>query len=234
MGADQLIPAGIQQFDALCSWVLEHATPDAVVLDVGAGDGDMDYPSRLRPHVARIVGIDPSAGIWDNTLLDERHQRSVEEHAAASTDRYDLAVASYVVEHIAQPDRFLRALHRCLAPGGSAFLITPHLFHYFGLSAYVATRLHVDEWLLHRVRDDQTLHDHHFPVQYRLNSRGRVRRAARAAGFTDVEFRVLDEPGIYQPYLPDRLRQLPVLWSRAVHRFNATGLGGTLLVRLQR
>jgi SAM-dependent methyltransferase len=184
--------------------------------------------------VSRIVGVDPSPGIWQNTLVDERHQCSLEEHAAVSPDAYDLAVASYVVEHIAQPDPFLRALHGCLVPGGSAFLVTPHLFHYFGLSAYVATRLHIDEWLLRRVRDEQTVHEHHFPVQYRLNSRGRIRRVARHAGFTDVEFRMLDEPGIYQPYLPARLRQLPVMWSRAVHRFNATGLGGTLLVRLQR
>ena len=234
MGADQLIPAGVQQFDALCGWVLEHATPTAVVLDVGAGDGDMDYPARLRPHVARIVGIDPSAGIWENDLVDERHQRTLEDHAVASADAYDLAVASYVLEHIEQPDTFLRALHDCLAPGGSAFLITPHLFHYFGLSAYTATRLHVDEWLLRRVRDEATVHDHHFRLQYKLNSRGRMRRAARAAGFSDVEFRLLDEPGIYQPYFPERLRQLPVMWSRAVHRFNAGSLSGTLLIRLQR
>jgi len=234
MPADQLIPAGVQQFDALCAWVLEHCPSGGTVLDVGAGDGDMDYPTRLRARAGRIVGIDPSSGIWQNELVDEQHQRTLEEHAATAPEPYDIAVASYVVEHIAEPERFLEALAACVKPGGSAFLITPHLFHYFGLSAWLANRAHVDEWLLHRIRDEQTLHDHHFPVQYRLNSSGRIRAAAATAGFRAVELRRLDEPGIYQPYFPARLRWLPVIWSRGVHRFHVPAAAGTLLIRLER
>jgi hypothetical protein len=44
---------------------------------------------------------------------------------------------------------------------------------------------------------------------------------------------MLDEPGIYQPYLPRKLNSIPVLWSGMVHRLHARGLAGTLLARLE-
>jgi hypothetical protein len=66
-----------------------------------------------------------------------------------------------------------------------------------------------------------------------MNSRGRLTRLARRAGFRTFEFRMLDEPGIYQPYLPRQLDPISVAWSRMVHRLNAPGLAGTLLARLE-
>jgi hypothetical protein len=48
-----------------------------------------------------------------------------------------------------------------------------------------------------------------------------------------LEFRMLDEPGIYQPYLPRKLNSIPVVWSRLVHRLHVPGLAGTLLARLE-
>jgi hypothetical protein len=107
------------------------------------------------------------------------------------------------------------------------------MFHYFGASAFVARRLHIDEWVVRRIRDHATLDDHHFRLQYRMNSRGRLTRLARRAGFRTFEFRMLDEPGIYQPYLPRQLDSISVAWSRMVHRLNAPGLAGTLLARLE-
>jgi hypothetical protein len=66
-----------------------------------------------------------------------------------------------------------------------------------------------------------------------MNSRGRLTRLALRAGFRTLEFRMLDEPGIYQPYLPRKLNCIPVVWSRLVHRLHAPGLAGTLLARLE-
>ena len=56
-----LVPSGVNQFDALQEMVAAYACPDSVVLDVGAGHGDRDYPTRLKSIVGRIVGVDPSA-----------------------------------------------------------------------------------------------------------------------------------------------------------------------------
>ena len=228
-----LVPPAVHQFDALYEMIATYAGADSVVLDVGAGDGGRDYPARLRPIVGRIVGVDPSPVILANERVDERFQSTLEEFAPTHRRHFDLVVASYVVEHVSMPVTFLAAMHECLKPGGSAFIITPNVFHYFGAVAFIARRLHVDEWVVRHARDQATLHDQHFPVQYRMNSRGRLTRVARRAGFRSVEIRMLDEPGIYQPYFPERLRPIPVLWSKMVHRLDRPALAGTMLARLE-
>jgi SAM-dependent methyltransferase len=221
------------QFDVFHRMVAVHATADSIVLDVGAGCGRQDYAGRLKPIVGHLVGVDPSPRILTNHWLDERFQSTLEGFAPTHRHQFDIVVACYVVEHISSPMRFLVAMHECLKPGGSAFILTPNMFHYFGASAFIARRLHIDEWVVRRIRDHAALDDYHFRLQYRMNSRGRLTRFARRAGFRISEFRMLDEPGIYQPYLPRRLNSIPVLWSGMVHRLHAPGLAGTLLARLE-
>jgi SAM-dependent methyltransferase len=228
-----LLPHASDQFDVLHRMVAVHAGADSNVLDVGAGCGRQDYSGRLKPVVGHLVGVDPSPRILANHWMDERFQSTLEEFAPTHRHQFDIVVACYVAEHISSPMRFLVAMHECLKPGGSAFILTPNMFHYFGASAFVARRLHVDEWVLRRIRDHATLDDHHFRLQYRMNSRGRLTRFARRAGFRTLEFRMLDEPGIYQPYLPRKLSSIPVLWSGMVHRLHTPGLAGTLLARLE-
>jgi SAM-dependent methyltransferase len=227
-----LLAPGSDQFDALAAWAREDLAPGATVLDVGAGDGDAAYPGLLRPPAGRIVGVDPDPGVQGNTHLDEAFQGTLEEFAAARSERFDLAVAVYVVEHVAEPGAFLASLRRCLRPGGRAFLLTPHRWHYFGLAALVANRLGADEWLLHRLRDEHTLHEHHFPIQYRLNDRRTVQRLAARAGFAAAEFRMLEDPRVFQPYFPEPARWIPSGYARVVHRLAAAPLAGTMLVRL--
>jgi SAM-dependent methyltransferase len=228
-----LLPRASDQFDVLHQMVAAHATADSIVLDVGAGCGHQPLAGALRPIVGRIVGVDPSPRIQANHRLDERFQSTLEEFAPTHRQHFDLVVASYVVEHVASPMRFMAAMRHCLKPGGSAFILTPNMFHYFGASAFVARRLRVDEWVVRRIRDHATLDEHHFRLQYRMNSRGRLTRMGRRAGFRTFEFRMLDEPGIYQPYVPRQLASLPVAWSKMVHRLRTPGLAGTLLARLE-
>src|SRR5438552_1828299 len=94
----QLLPAGTNQFDALVDWIAKTAPAQAAVLDIGAGDGDMDYPIRIRPYSSRIVGVDPSPGIHDNHLVDERLESTLEEVADQFVATFHIAVASYVAE----------------------------------------------------------------------------------------------------------------------------------------
>lgn len=227
-----LLPRASDQFDVLHEMIAAHTAADSVVLDVGAGSGHHDYAARLKPIVGHMVGVDPSPSILANQRMDERFRSTLEEFAPTHRQHFDVAVASYVVEHVSSPVSFLAAMRECLKPGGSAFILTPNVFHYFGASAFVARRLHVDEWVVRRIRDRATLHGHHVRVQYRMNSRGRLSRCALRAGFRTLEFRMLDEPGIYQPYLPKRLEPMPVFWSRVVHLLHAPGLAGTMLARL--
>jgi len=228
-----LVPTGVHPYEALRAMVAAQIHPEALLLDIGAGAGNPDHATWIRAIEGRVVGIDPTVDVLTNQRLDERHQTTLEEFAPEHPQHFDIAVAGFVVEHVADPAAFLRAMHQCLKPGGSAFVLTPHVLHYFGTAALITQRLHIDEWLLHRLRDEATLHDHHCPLQYRMNTRHRLAHLARRAGFCDIEFRMLDEPELYEPYFPHMLRSLPAMWSTMVHRLGAPALAGTMLACLR-
>lgn len=228
------LPPTTDQYDAFCTWVEEVCGSVTRLLDIGAGDGDDDYACRLRPSVSCFVGVDPDPGIARNPCLDERHQLSLEQYAASGPAQFDVAVAVYVVEHVSEPATFLRAVRRCLKPGGSFFALTPNLWHYFGLLARLSGALRLDDELLRLVRvgKPDIHHVAHFPVRYRLNSVRAIGRHGEAAGFRRLELRHLDNPEVFQTYFPGRLGTLPRLYSNAAYRRHLDALLGTLLVKL--
>ena len=229
-----LEPAGTDQYAAFEGWVRQHATPDAVLLDVGAGDGDQPYPTNLAPSVSRIVGVDPDEGVLGNKRIDEAVHAPFEEFAAGHREQFDLAVAVYVVEHVADPVAFATALHGCLRPGGSAFILTPNRWHYFGLATSAASRLHVEEPILRLVRDRPTVEEYHVPTEYRLNTIRCVRRHLAAAGFSSVEVATYEQPSMYDPYLPTAVRGLASGWHALAYRSGRPNLMGHLMIRAVR
>jgi SAM-dependent methyltransferase len=216
---------------------MEDSTPaGGRLLDVGAGPGggEIPYLSLLRPHVNEVIGVDPDPRVANNELLDDHMCLTLEDYAAKCPATADVATAVYVVEHLVDPVPFVVALRDVLRPGGVAFLVTPHLWHYFGAVALLANRSGIDEWLLHKLRSEEVLHAHHHAIAYRLNTRAAITRAARRVGFRSIEFRMVEDPGVFEPYFPRPLRVLPSMWSAMVHRFQLPALAGTLLARLER
>ena len=86
---------------------------------------------------------------------------------------------------------------------------------------------------LDALRTDMDLvEEYHFPVHYRLNSLRRIQASARAAGFSGVSFKCIEDPGMFVTYFPQRLRQLPGWYSGAVRRVGRPELYGTIVFRL--
>ncbi|MDA8038752.1 MAG: methyltransferase domain-containing protein [Actinomycetota bacterium] len=223
------------QYAVLRDWVAELASPGCRLLDVGAGDGDDGYAALLRPLVAEVVGVDPDPGIRRNVLLDRRYEMPVERFAANRLEEpFELAVAVYVAEHVSHPAAFLGSVRACLRPGGSLILVTPNLWHYFGLAAKSTMVLGLDDALLRFARASHPGHAHvaHFRVAYKMNSGAALEREAASAGFVSGEIRYLENPAIFETYFPTRLSWLPRGYSSAVHRLGLEALYGTVLCRL--
>lgn len=94
--------------------------PDgARVLDVGCGHGG------FRQYVthAQYTGLDPNFAAQDPTgaILDE----TIEAHAARVGPVYDVACAFQVLEHIADPLGFARAMAAAVRPGGLVLIAVP-------------------------------------------------------------------------------------------------------------
>lgn len=224
------------QFDELLGWVLDETRPPRRILDVGGGGSFYDFAGRVRAHADRMVGVDPAATVMDRPWFDDAHASTVEQYAesngAGARNSFDAAICVYVIEHVEQPLEFLTAVRSLLADGASFFGVTPNLIHYFGAVSAAATRIGVEDWLLHKVRPAELIEAYHSPVRYRLNTVRALSRTAAAAGFREVEVRGLEQAGMFETYFPKRLQALPRCYSRLVNSVGSPSLCGTLMFRL--
>jgi 2-polyprenyl-6-hydroxyphenyl methylase/3-demethylubiquinone-9 3-methyltransferase len=97
-------------------------------LDVGCGAGLMAEPlARLG---AKVTGVDASSEL---IAVAREHAQAMEldvDYRAADVleieARFDLVTCMEVIEHVAEPARFVGALAKLLAPGGLLILSTPN------------------------------------------------------------------------------------------------------------
>ncbi len=115
--------------------VQSYATPDAVVLEVGAGAGKL-WPHGLRRAVAKLIGIDPSQQIVLNKEVDQAVIAWCEK-LPFRNHSFDVVFSHSVAEHFPDPFGSFREIARVLKPGGTMLLQTPNLFYY----AMVMSRL---------------------------------------------------------------------------------------------
>jgi ubiquinone/menaquinone biosynthesis C-methylase UbiE len=209
-------------------WVAQATPRGASVLNIGGGcDGSGTFPA-VRRRAGHLVVVDPSERVNDNTQADERHQLTLEQYAVGNADRFEVAFAIFVLEHVRDPHAFTEAVARVLAPGGIFMAITPNQRHYFGMTTWAATRLGIDEWMLRHLREAGKVDDYHVPTEYRINSIRATTRHLSRAGFSSIHFRMWDAPAMYQPYLPGPLTGLATVWNRAAYRSGRPNLMGHL------
>jgi SAM-dependent methyltransferase len=215
----------------LARWAARSCPFRGDVLNVGAG---ADLSGSLHPLLlrrARIVGVDPDPALDGNPHVQERHRMTVEEFAADHAAKFDVVLSVFVLEHVERPEEFARACLRVLRPGGSWFALTLNIQHYFGGTVWALSRLHLAHPVLHLLKGDELVEEHHFPTRYRFNSQSAVLRHCGAAGFEAVDFHCYDAPGRYEWYLPAALRWFPGAYSRAAYTARLPGLMGHLSFR---
>lgn len=121
--------------------------PGQRLIDVGCGDGALSGVAwrKLR---AEVTGIDPSEaairhareqfserGMNGNFMVGSAYATGVPDES------FDAAVCADVIEHVGEPERLLREIHRILRPGGVLVLTTP-----VRVSERPFDSFHVQEW----------------------------------------------------------------------------------------
>ena len=168
-------------FEALVDSALSQARR---VLVFGAGRGV--FERDLRASARLVIGIDVTSAIKDNPYLDG----AVLYNGISlpiDTATFDLCVARWVIEHIAEPESVLNEIARVVRPGGRFVFITMNAWFYAGLLArIVPNRLHapIIKWAMGRESRDT------FPTYYRANTRRRLGRLLHEAGFKAEMLRV--------------------------------------------
>ena len=116
------------RFDRTIRLVRSAASPPATILDVGAAQGtislalaELGYDVTWNDFRADLAGY-----------VQEKHTAGLIRYLPGNVleqvqgTRYDVIVATEVIEHVAHPDVFLRHLATMLQSGGSIVLTTPN------------------------------------------------------------------------------------------------------------
>jgi SAM-dependent methyltransferase len=103
----------------------ELVQPGDSVLEVGCGRGH--FATKIA--CGRYVGLETSAAAIERTVDDRNalFNETIEKHSEKYTAAYDLVCSFQVVEHVADPGKFIKACVRALKPGGLLILSTPSM-----------------------------------------------------------------------------------------------------------
>ena len=181
------LPADV--YEALLARVI---VPGCHWLDVGGGHHIFpENPSLARmlaDRCGRVVAVDPSANVRDNSYVHERVQSMLEDYY--SEQRFDLATLRMVAEHVADPQRMVRALHRLLQPSGAVVIFTVNARSPLTMISRAVPFgwHHPIKKLFWGGEEEDT-----FPVQYKMNSRVVLQELFEANGFREVAFAYLDD-----------------------------------------
>lgn len=176
-------------------------TPDAVVVDLGAGRGRfLEDPVPFRrmlhdigPRCGRLVGLDVDPAVRDNPALHEGHVIDPGGAFPLPDASVDLVVSDWTFEHVADPARTAAEIDRVLRPGGWVCARTPRKWGAVGIpTRLVPNRLHTA--VLRRLQPTKPVQDT-FPTAYRLNSRSALRRWFPPERFVHHAYEYESEPG---------------------------------------
>lgn len=148
---------------------------------------------QLDHPLAQVVGIDPD---W---LSLREHRLNLTGAVAFSDDlpfapeSFDLAFASWVLEHLARPFLTFQSIARVLKPGGVFVFITPNGRHPLALLNQTMGKLGALQGklvagLYGRSADDT------FATHYRANSRAGLENLAAQSGLHLAQFHAIPDP----------------------------------------
>jgi ubiquinone/menaquinone biosynthesis C-methylase UbiE len=225
-----------QTFERL---IRETVAPRTVLLEAGCGRG-AETLRRLAPEVRTAIGIDlvdfsnlarpipggvpvrdPAVHLCKNDVCG----------MALRDASVDVMVARSVMEHLTHPDAAYAEAARVLKPGGRFLFLTPQLWDYGSVCArLIPNRFH--PFVVKKVegRDERDT----FPVHYRTNTVGAIRRLAERHGFRLESARHLNQYPCYLMFNP-LLFLLGTAYERVTSRWEALrGLRGWLLIGLRK
>ncbi len=170
-----------------------HLGPEVVLLDAGCGRG-APVLAKFAGRARRLIGVDLVEflpGLAGLELLQGDLARTGLPDASV-----DLVYSRSVMEHVDDPARVYAEMQRILRPGGRFVFLTANLWDYASILArIIPNRFH--PWIVSKV--EGRAEEDVFPIRYRTNTRGAVRRWAAQSGFEIESFRHLGQyPAYFQ------------------------------------
>jgi len=169
--------------------IRQYVTSKTKLLDIGCGHSNLlkDIYKRT-PHT---YGIDPDKhALTRNKLIKDVRQEYVEK--MSFTDNFfDIVVCAWVLEHLPDPKKVFKEIHRVLKPGGRVIFITPNSLNY-------------NVWIIRLI--PESLHDFFtrklygrqendtFSKKYKFNNPKKIEESMKGWGYTKEDLIINGDP----------------------------------------
>ncbi len=198
--------------------VRDSISPQTRLLDLGGGRGGLIELIHL--HVGLAAALDPNLeSLRDHRAPAARRACGFADSLPFPANSFDVAIASWLLEHLANPEAVFAEAHRVLRSpdpeseksGGRFIFLTPNALHLLLITNYFSRffpalqRLLVPR-LYARAEADT------FPVQYQANTANRLTRLCKRVGFklelcfiADPTYTAFNEPLFHLSAWAERL-----------------------------
>lgn len=180
-------PETANPWDLWADLIRKNVPKGARVLEVGGGPVDFTTKFILE-NASEVTGVDVDPVVKDNPLLKEAFAYDGGDFPLPS-NRFDVVVSRWVNEHVPNPEKHFREIHRVLVPGGLYLFRTVNKRHYTALVARCTPhwlQIQAVRWLKHHDGKD---HDA-YATFYRANSRRRIAALCKETGLSPVYFKI--------------------------------------------
>ena len=176
-------------------WLRSFIQPHFTTINVGAGMSSDNKIRSLKGEVDKVYGVDIDREVLNNNDLDEAIVISGSK-LPFPDNTFDLAWSDYVLEHIEDPEIFMKEIFRILKPGASFFFRTPNKNHYVSLIARMTPHW-FHELAANRARGlTDKAHDP-YQTYHRLNSQNDISKYSDMTGFRTKELRHVEAEPSY-------------------------------------
>lgn len=163
--------------------------PGCHALDIGCGRGGV--LEQVGDGVTYPFGVDPDGvSLVEHRLPELPRAVALADALPFKDESFDLILCSWVLEHVAEPERVFNEAARCLKPGGAFIFLTPNARAFVTLlnrilkpaQAFLVPRLYG------RAESDT------FPVVYRANTGSQIKQLAGNAKLQMEQLRSISDP----------------------------------------
>jgi SAM-dependent methyltransferase len=200
------------------SWINKYLSEDLILLNLGAGPATENETRMFKAKVRHVIGADIDPIVLNNPELDEAV--IIKDGVIPIDDEsINIVVSDFVLEHVENPVKFMKEVHRVLCNGGVFFFRTPNMYHYVALGASITPH-----WVHQLVANPMRglSKDAHEPwkTQYRMNTRKTLIKLAKQVGFNNVELRMIEAQPSYLVF-NSLAFLLGVGYERTVNKFES-------------